>query len=52
MFNKSLLSNRLVSFPFIPGVVKEFNMENKCLEIGIIFVHSFPPIISNTTFKA
>lgn len=40
------------SFPFIPAVVKEFNMGNKCLEIGIVWGHSFPPIISDSTFKA
>lgn len=37
MLNKSLLSNRLISFPLTSEVVKEFNMENKCLEIGLVW---------------
>lgn len=37
MLNKSLLTNRLISFPLTSEVVKEFNMENKCLEIGSVW---------------
>lgn len=38
MPNRFLYISRLVSFLFIPEV---FTMENKCLETGIVFVHSF-----------
>ena len=39
MPNRFLYISRLVSFLFIPEV---FTVENKCLETGIVFLHSFP----------
>lgn len=52
MFNKSLVTNRLIYFPLITEAVNECNMENKCLEIGIVVLPSFPSDKSYSTFKA
>lgn len=38
MPDKYLVTNRLISFPLIPEVVKEFSMKKKCFEIGIVLL--------------
>lgn len=50
MLNKSLLT-LLISFPLILEVVIEFDMENNCLETGIL-INSFPCMKSYSTPKA
>lgn len=52
MLNKSLLLGS-ISFPLNPEVIKEFNMKNQCLEIGIVLLPFFYPLIkSYSTVKA
>lgn len=42
MLNKSLLLGS-ISFPLNPEVIKEFNMKNQCLEIGIFLLPFLAP---------
>lgn len=48
MLDKSLMA-RLIYFPFVLGVLMQFNLENNHLEIEIILILSFHPIKSNST---